>query len=143
MKKQQGFTLIELMIVVAIIAILAAIAIPAYQNYVAKSQVTTALADITGAKTGIEETLNRGVAPSLDPTNAGFVGVQTPTPRCTTVALATFSATSAEGSITCTIGNSSPKVNTKKVILTRDANGAWKCTSDADAKYLPQGCTAA
>jgi type IV pilus assembly protein PilA len=143
MKKQQGFTLIELMIVVAIIAILAAIALPAYQNYVAKSQVTTALADITGAKTGIEEALNRGVAPSLTTTDSGYVGVQSTTPRCASIALATFSTTSAEGTITCTIGNSSPKVNTKKVILTRDANGSWTCTSDADDKYKPQGCAAA
>jgi type IV pilus assembly protein PilA len=139
MKKQQGFTLIELMIVVAIIAILAAIALPAYQNYVAKSQVTSALADITGAKTGIEEVLNRGVAPSLSPDEAGYVGVKESSPRCG-IALSGFSAESAEGTITCTITGSSPKVNTKKVILTRDANGSWTCTSDADEKYRPQGC---
>ncbi|HHW4680025.1 MAG TPA: prepilin-type N-terminal cleavage/methylation domain-containing protein, partial [Xylella taiwanensis] len=50
MKKQQGFNLIELMIVIAIIAVLAAIALPMYQNYVARSQVTAALADITPGK---------------------------------------------------------------------------------------------
>lgn len=147
MKKsmQKGFTLIELMIVVAIIAILAAIAIPAYQNYMAKSQATAALADITGAKVGIEEALNRGVAPSLDPEvdpdDGEFIGVKNSTARCN-IALAGFSATTAEGSITCTIKDSNPKVNTSDVILSRDENGGWTCTTDiSEAKFYPAGCS--
>ncbi|WP_218742579.1 pilin, partial [Vibrio parahaemolyticus] len=53
-KKQQGFTLIELMIVVAVIGVLASIAIPQYQKYVAKSEVASALATMTGVKTNVE-----------------------------------------------------------------------------------------
>src|SRR5699024_4184541 len=55
MNRQQGFTLIELMIVVAIIGILAAIAIPAYQNYIARSQMSEALTLAGGLKTDVAE----------------------------------------------------------------------------------------
>jgi type IV pilus assembly protein PilA len=57
MNTQKGFTLIELMIVVAIIGILAAIAIPQYQNYIARSQVTEAFTLMNGAKTAIQDNL--------------------------------------------------------------------------------------
>ena len=64
-KVQQGFTLIELMIVVAIIGILAAIAIPAYQDYTIRSQVSEGMNLAAAAKAAVAETyLNRGVAPA-------------------------------------------------------------------------------
>ncbi|HHW4681548.1 MAG TPA: pilin, partial [Xylella taiwanensis] len=61
MKKQEGFTLIELMIVIAIIAILAAIALPMYQNYVARSQVAAALAEITPGRIQAEIRITDGL----------------------------------------------------------------------------------
>lgn len=60
MNAQKGFTLIELMIVVAIIGILAAIAIPQYQNYIAKSQVSRAMSEAGGLKTVVEACVNEG-----------------------------------------------------------------------------------
>ncbi|ACF52875.1 pilin [Stenotrophomonas maltophilia] len=137
MKNQKGFTLIELMIVVAIIAILAAIALPAYQNYVAKSQVTAGLADIRGGVTAFEEGIQSGTKTgSAAPAD---LGLNTSTPRCAIAATGAWNAASGQ-TITCTLkGN--PKVAGKTITLTRNGSGAWNCSAHADlATYKPAGC---
>lgn len=135
MRKVQGFTLIELMIVVAIIAILAAIGLPMYQMYVAKSQLAAAFAEIRPGKTTVETVVQDSRDASL--VDAAYIGIRA-SQRCPTVH-AELDA-SGTGSISCTVSGGG-KVNGKELILRRSADGAWVCDGSAfDAAYRPTGC---
>ena len=133
---QKGFTLIELMIVVAIIGILAAIAIPAYQDYIARSQVTSGLAEISPGKTQVEVLINDGNAGSV--TTVTNIGLQASTQRCSTIAAAT--GASGAASITCTLAGT-PSITGSTIQLARSTTGTWSCATAVVAKYKPKGCS--
>ena len=160
-RAQAGFTLIELMIVVAIIGILAAIAIPQYQTYVVKSQVTRVMGEAGALKTAADTCLLEGKATptatasdtTCDPAASAstlIVGAaQSGAPAATAgtngYPQLTLGATASDNStIVAEIGNGAAQaIKGKKITWTRTgSNGAWSCTTDVDAKYRPVGCQA-
>lgn len=153
MNTQKGFTLIELMIVVAIIGILAAIAIPQYQNYIAKSQVSRAMAETGAIKTAYEDCLNNGKtgqgACDLGWTGSDILSLTAPATSTAgtkvTTAVTNTSALSATGTIAGTFaGNAAAAIggnNGKTITWTRSDLGTWTCSTTVDAKYKPAGCS--
>jgi type IV pilus assembly protein PilA len=129
MKNQQGFTLIELMIVVAIISILGSIAMPAYGVYTAKADLTNAIGGLAGEKIKVGENFGAGVSLCN--------GVATTDVTCTdggtTIAL---TGSSSSGRSNVTIGSTLPTTSTQRI--------EWACTVNASigSRYNGQDCNA-
>lgn len=147
---QQGFTLIELMIVVAIIGILAAVAIPQYQNYVAKSQAARVMGETGALRTSVETCLLEGkdtfvVTGTSNNANECVVGATTSNLLDNNGAPAVTSNAGVT-TIVATFGQSAATAltaaNSNTLTWTRDANGSWSCSSTIPVQFRPAGCTA-
>ena len=128
MKRQSGFTLIELMIVVAIIGILAAIALPAYQDYTIRAKVSEGVAVASGSKSTVTENMANGATDDCLGVSTGTIGMT--------------NLTCNGGTLTATVTHGVGTVGPITVTLTpsESATGVeWPC-SGSDDKYVPAEC---
>ncbi len=135
----QGFTLIELMIVVAIIGVLAAIAIPLYGDYIARSQMSEAPALIDGAKTTIETYISEYAS---FPTNLSALGIRTSGKYVQGITVGNTNS-SGQGTLTVTFRATgvSAKLHGKTIQWKRSSSGVWTCSSSTiSTTYLPATC---
>jgi len=126
-RKTKGFTLIELMIVVAVIGVLAAIAVPQYQNYVQKGALGSALATATALKTNYEDYI---AVNGSEPANSSAI-------NAAPFHIGNINVASSAITVNVTEGGGSGS----SVILTRASNGNWSCTVSSASSVSINGCS--
>ena len=138
---QQGFTLIELMIVVAIIGILAAVALPAYQDYTVRAKVTEVILAASSGKLAVAEfaQVNSGMPTS------NSLSLQTQSTAMVSALSYAGGANTTTGVITATASSKEPKISTSTITLTGTFNSTggtvdWACNGTIDTKYRPASC---
>lgn len=129
MKHEQGFTLIELMIVIAIIGILAAIALPAYQDYTIRAKVSEGIMIGSVAKATIAENLQNGAADNCS--GVGDISMNMTTMVC------------EGGVITATVAHGVGIIDDVVIALTPESmttGVVWACSTTSNEKYVPAEC---
>lgn len=146
MNAQKGFTLIELMIVVAIIGILAAVALPAYQDYTVRAKVSEIVLAASTCRTAVTEAVQTGGGTSLP--GAGEYGCESASGASSVSKYVKSVATGANGVITVTATSDDSLKDAKGKTITLTPQGtsggnvtSWLCdSSDMPKKYLPSSC---
>ncbi|KRG33712.1 hypothetical protein AK822_01680 [Psychrobacter sp. P11F6] len=153
LSNQLGFTIIEMMIVVAIIGILAAIAIPQYQIYVGKTQATRLVNELGQLRLSVEECLQSGRVriglntdecdPRTTASNLIIGGSQVGITLPDNMGVAQISSPLiATTRVTATVSTQvTPAIVGRKLVWLRNNEGSWRCISNIGSIYLPSSCT--
>lgn len=141
MRANEGFTIIELMIVVAIIGGIVALAVPAYQNYIVRAQITAAVGELNGAKSQYELIMNDSSASNIADFTVTNMFFSTSSNFCEYDVKAPLSG-EANPALICKLKNVTADIVGETVYLNRAKDGTWSCstTSGVNQKYKPNFC---